>query len=182
MVQQVDNAGRTTTGPGAQQVPVSGGARAAAGGSYWQPEPANGYVTIHLTPETTLSATAAMGEQVVAPGGRVREHAHVDQEEIIFVLSGRGTALAEGVSHPMTPGTALFFRKGVRHAFVNDGDDDLHFAWTIMPGHGLHAFFAAIGRPRLPGQPAPAPFPRPADVLQVEAMTGFVSADPSARG
>jgi quercetin dioxygenase-like cupin family protein len=182
MGQQVDNAGRSMTSPGMRQVPISGGDRPAAGGSYWQPMPANGYVTIHLTPETTLSASAAMGEQFVAPGGRVREHAHVDQEEIIHVLSGRGTALVEGVAHAMTPGTALFLRKGVKHAFVNDGDTDLHFAWTIIPGYGLQAFFAAIGRPRLPGQAAPAPFPRPADVLDVEAMTGFVRADTSAGG
>jgi len=181
MVQQADDAGRTISGPHVQQVPVSGGERPVAGGSFWQPEPANGYVTIHLTPETTLSPAAAMGEQVVAPGGRVREHAHPDQEEIIHVLGGRGTALVDGVPYSMTPGTALFLRKGVRHAFVNEGDGDLHFTWTIMSGYGLQSFFAAIGRPRLPGQPAPPPFPRPADVSSVEAMTGIVAAASAGR-
>jgi hypothetical protein len=35
--------------------------------------------------------------------------------------------------------------------------------WTYLPP-GLDDFFAAIGRPRRPGEPAPEPFERPADV------------------
>ena len=148
--------------------------------SYWQPEPANGYVTIHLTPGDTGSGTAAMGVQCVAPGGRVREHAHVAQEEIIFVLSGRGTAVLDDGPRAMVPGSAFFLHPGQRHAFVNDGEEDLVFTWTIMPGHGLHEFFASIGRPRVPGTAAPAPFARPAEVAAIESRNGFVPPAPRA--
>ena len=43
----------------------------------------------------------------------------------------------------------------------------------MMPGgdDGLDDFFARIGRPRKPGEPAPEPFARPADVEQIEAAT-----------
>jgi len=143
--------------------------------SYWQPVPANGWVTIKLAPADTGSDTASMGEQCVAPGGHVREHAHPDQEEIIHVLEGRGTAVIDGVRHPMAPGDAFFLGKGVRHSFLNAGEGGLRFSWTIMPGRGLHEFFAAIGRPRRVDEPAPAPFERPADVLAIEARTGFAS-------
>jgi hypothetical protein len=37
----------------------------------------------------------------------------------------------------------------------------------------LDEFFAAIGRPREPGEPAPEPFARPADVHANEAKTGY---------
>ena len=41
----------------------------------------------------------------------------------------------------------------------------------------LEDFFEAIGRPKLPGQPAPEPFPRPADALRIEAETVFTKLD-----
>jgi hypothetical protein len=37
----------------------------------------------------------------------------------------------------------------------------------------LDYFFAAIGRPRRPGEPAPEPFERPADVHAIEARIGY---------
>lgn len=38
---------------------------------------------------------------------------------------------------------------------------------------GLDDFFARIGRPRKPGEPAPEPFPRPENVEQIERDTVF---------
>lgn len=46
------------------------------------------------------------------------------------------------------------------------------FLWLMMPG-GLEVFFERIGRKRQEGDAKPAPFPRPADVLQIEAQTVF---------
>ena len=146
--------------------------------SYWQPKPANGYVTIKLTPEDTGSNSASMGVQSVAPGGFVREHSHSDQDEIIYVLKGRGTAIIDGKRNAMIPGMAFFLPRIVRHSFINDGDEDLLFTWTIMPGHGLEEFFASIGKPRRPGDPPPDPFERPSDVAAIEARTGFAPGKP----
>ncbi len=53
----------------------------------------------------------------------------------------------------------------------------MSFVWFLMPG-GLEDFFAAIGRERVPGEP-PEPFPRPADVAEIEKRTVFGWADPS---
>jgi len=68
----------------------------------------------------------------------------------------------------------VFVGKGQRHSFVNDSDAPLTFFWLLMPS-GLEPFFAAIGRPRRPGEPTPAPFPRPDDVAQIEARTVFAT-------
>lgn len=156
-------------------------ASAAEERSYWQPKPANGYVTIKLAPEDTGSDTASMGVQSVAPGGFVREHAHTDQDEIICVLKGRGTAIIDGTRHAMSPGAAFFLPRTARHTFINDGDDDLLFTWTIMPGHGLLEFFSSIGKPRRPGDRPPEPFERPGDVAAIEARTGFAPGKPLPR-
>jgi hypothetical protein len=54
----------------------------------------------------------------------------------------------------------------------------LTFVWYFMPG-GLDDFFEQIGRPRQPGEPAPAPFPRPDNIAEIEARTVFGWTDKS---
>lgn len=154
---------------------------AGQGESYWQPVPANGYVEVMLAPRTVDSKRRfALGTQCVPPGGFVREHAHAEAEEIIHFTGGSGVAVVDGVEHAVAPGTTLFLGPGHRHKFVNTGAADLTFLWCITPS-GLEEFFAAIGRPRRPGETAPSPFARPDDVLAIEAATGFAGVAP-ARG
>jgi hypothetical protein len=43
----------------------------------------------------------------------------------------------------------------------------------VITPPGLEDFFKAIGRPRTPGEPAPAPFARPADVVAIERALGM---------
>jgi hypothetical protein len=105
------------------------------------------------------------GTRTVPPGGYVREHAHDRNEEVIYVVRGKGRAMVDGVEHRMSPGSAFFIGKNRRNVFINDGDEDLGWAWLIVP-NGLEEFFRLIGRARSPGEPAPAPFPRPDSVLE----------------
>ena len=44
--------------------------------------------------------------------------------------------------------------------------------WLISPA-GLEEFFAAIGRERTRGEPAPPPFERPTDVVAIERAVGM---------
>ena len=143
-----------------------------AGVSYWQPKPANGYATVKVSPDNCSSNQVTMGMQAVAPGCYVREHWHSRNEEILFCYEGRGTILVDGEPHAFVPGTTAFLGRWVRHKIINDGPDTLKFTWTFLPP-GLDEFFAGIGRPRRAGEPAPAPFERPAETLAVEHRTGF---------
>jgi gentisate 1,2-dioxygenase len=113
---------------------------------------------------------------VIAPGSYIREHVHPAQEELLFFFEGRGKAVIDGRSYPLQAGTTVYVGAGHRHKFVNLSlDQPLKMCWVMMPGgdQGLDDFFARIGRPRRPGEPAPAPFPRPADVERIEAETVF---------
>ena len=87
-------------------------------------------------------------------------------------LPGKARLLSTGVPHPFVPGTMVYAAPGVRHKIINDGPDELKMTWTHLPP-GLDDFFAAIGRPRRPGEPALEPFARPADVHAIEARTGY---------
>jgi quercetin dioxygenase-like cupin family protein len=142
------------------------------GPSYWQPVPASGHADPRLTPDRTGFPALAMGYQTIAPGGRVREHSHGDQVELQICFHGRGHVMVDGARHPLVPGTACFLGHGVKHEIVNDTSDDLVMLWVITP-HGLEDFFKAIGRPRTPGEPAPEPFARPADVVAIERALGM---------
>jgi quercetin dioxygenase-like cupin family protein len=142
------------------------------GPSYWQPVPANGHADPKLVPATTGFPTLAMGYQTIAVGGRVREHSHGDQVELQICFRGRGRVIVDGQSHPLVPGTACFLGHDVKHEIVNEGEDELVMLWVITPP-GLETFFQAIGRPRRAGEPAPAPFARPADVVAIERSLGM---------
>jgi len=151
------------------------------GREFWQPVPANGFVRCLLASQDFDAQTAfAMGTQTVAAGCFVREHLHPDNEEVIFVLQGTGEALLDGErTEPMQPGTCLFLGRNRLHRFQANDDAPMTFMWLMMPG-GLETFFARIGREKHPGEAAPAPFPRPADVLQIEAETVFGVVPPGA--
>lgn len=144
------------------------------GRQFWQPVPANGFVRCILaSQEFGGEAGFAMGTQMVDAGCYVREHLHPDNEEVIFVLEGSGEALLDGTTtEPMRKGTCLFLGRNRLHRFQASGDGPMTFMWLMMPG-GLETFFARIGREKHPGETPPAPFPRPADVLQIEAETVF---------
>ena len=163
------NAAGTAKGPGIVLQPEEGE-------SYWQPVWANGYSTVKISPKNgTLNL--AMGVQVIAPGGYVREHSHTPNQEILFCFEGKGTVLVDGVPHPFVPGTTVYAGPGVRHKIINDGPGELKMTWTYLPP-GLDDFFAAIGRPRNPGAPAPEPFaPR-----RCPRDRGSVGLRPAARG
>ena len=143
------------------------------GPSYWQPVPANGHADPKLFPGNTGFDGLSMGYQTIAPASRVREHSHGDQVELQICFRGSGRVMVDGVAHKLTPGTACLLGYGVKHEIINDSaDDELVMLWVIAPP-GLEDFFKAIGRPRVAGEPAPAPFPRPADVVAVERRLGM---------
>ncbi len=147
------------------------------GESFWQPVPANGYTEVQVSKRDSPQITGfSSGIQVIAPGCHIREHQHGAEEELLFFFEGTGKVLVNGVEHPLRPGTTAYLGPWNKHKIVNDGKNDLKMLWVLMPG-GLEDFFQAIGRPRTPGEPAPAPFPRPENVEQIERDTVFAGLD-----
>ena len=147
------------------------------GESYWQPVPANGYIR-NIFSQASVGARSnySMGTQTLPPGCFIREHTHARNEEVIYVVEGSGVARIDGVEYPIEQGSAVHVGMGRRHHFLNPGTKPMTFLWVMMPG-GLDRFFAEIGRLRTPGEPAPAPFPRPENIAEIEARTVFGWAD-----
>ncbi|WP_242540517.1 cupin domain-containing protein [Trinickia mobilis] len=149
--------------------------RAENAESYWQPIPANGHVAIHVAPHLVeMDKPIAVGTQTVGKGCYVREHAHDNNEEVLYFVRGRGKVVINGEqTFELAPGTTLFLGKGTRHTFINESDEEeLHFVWIMNPG-GLEVFFKQIGRLRTHGEPTPEPFARPENIAEIEANTVF---------
>ena len=143
--------------------------------SYWQPVSASGHIEVILAPHrVAMDHPIGLGTQTVAVGGYVREHAHDRNEEVIYMVSGKGRAVLDGENHPMAPGSAFFIGKNRRHMFINEGQEEMTFVWLIVP-NGLEDFFRLIGRPRQDGEADPEPFAQPVDVLQIERQTVFAA-------
>jgi quercetin dioxygenase-like cupin family protein len=143
------------------------------GDNYWQPVPANGHISVRVAPHrVAMQSPFALGTQTVPPGCYVREHLHPHHDEVLHFISGKGKAVIEGAEHRLEPGATIFIGKNRRHMFINDGTVDMHWLWLIQP-NGLEDFFREVGRPKLPGEPAPEPFARPADVAEIERRTAF---------
>jgi hypothetical protein len=58
----------------------------------------------------------------------------------------------------------------VQHKVQNTGSTQMRLLWMIAPA-GLEGWFRAIGRPRHPGDPLPAPFERPTDIADIQVRS-----------
>jgi quercetin dioxygenase-like cupin family protein len=145
--------------------------------SWWQPLPSRGHVSVALSPENTPYDGFSSGMQVLPPGCSVREHGHQRNHELLFIHAGTGTVTIEDDTHDLKPGSIVLLGRHARHFLVNTGDTDMHIFWVFMPP-GLEDWFAAIGRPRTPGDAMPEAFDRPDTVGDVQAKLRFVAPKP----
>ena len=69
---------------------------------------------------------------VLPPGSSIGCHTHETSSEVIYILSGVGKVLCEGVYEPLAPGACHYCPKGTAHSLINDSDGDLEFL-AIVP-------------------------------------------------
>lgn len=66
----------------------------------------------------------------VQPGASTPWHTH-DWEHEVFVLAGKGDAVAGSGKTPLQPGFTVFVAPNEQHQFVNSGSDVLRFICCI---------------------------------------------------
>jgi len=67
------------------------------------------------------------------PGSNPGTHVHSGEEEIIYVLSGRGETKVGGKIFPLEPGVAVFTEPGVEHGIKTLGDKPLVLISVFSP-------------------------------------------------
>ena len=66
------------------------------------------------------------------PGSSIGLHTHEDSSEILYVLSGVGTAILDGCEETLYPGDGHYCPKGHMHTLINRGSEDLIF-FAVIP-------------------------------------------------
>lgn len=69
------------------------------------------------------------------PHSSIGLHIHDTSSETIYILSGTGKVLCNGVYEPLSAGDCHYCPQGHQHSLINDGDGELRF-FAVVPQHG----------------------------------------------
>lgn len=67
----------------------------------------------------------------VLPGGKVPRHTHTDEEQVYYVLRGRGELELAGEIHALEPDTFVFIPLGSEHEVRNLGTEPLDYVYVV---------------------------------------------------
>lgn len=84
-----------------------------------------------LMAQMFFDGTTRIMHAVLEPGASIGEHKHEGNCEILFVVSGQGTIIDDGVASPIVAGQCTYCPEGHAHSLVNTGDVDLEFYATV---------------------------------------------------
>lgn len=91
-----------------------------------------------LGPENSASRNLTIGVAIFPAGSAPAPHVHPAQEEIVYVVSGRGRLVTPEETAALVPGTAVFIPVGLEHGTVNVADEPLElvsvFSPPVVPG------------------------------------------------
>lgn len=68
----------------------------------------------------------------LARGASIGLHCHETSSEIIFILSGTGKAVCDGLEESLSAGDCHYCPKGSEHTLMNVGKEDLCF-YAVVP-------------------------------------------------
>ena len=68
----------------------------------------------------------------LVPGATIGLHRHVPSSEIIFILSGKGKSICDGVEEFLSAGDCHYCPKGSEHCLINVGEENLCF-YAVVP-------------------------------------------------
>ncbi len=91
-----------------------------------------------LGPQNSAARNLAFGVAEFPAGTIAAPHVHAREEEIIFILSGRGAIVAGEQEIPLEPGVAVFIPPAIEHQIRVDGGEQLRlvtlFSPPVVPG------------------------------------------------
>ena len=68
------------------------------------------------------------------PGASIGLHTHESNYEVIYIVSGRGTMLCDGVEENLEPGVCHYCGEGHTHKLMNTGAEPL-VVFAVVPEH-----------------------------------------------
>lgn len=75
----------------------------------------------------------SVGMTIISPGDKTKYAAHETSEEIMYIISGRGEALIDGVKSKIYPDMLISLPIASMHQLINTGDESLKLLWVYSP-------------------------------------------------
>ena len=89
--------------------------------------------TYLVGPDNSSIRGMVFGTATFRPGEVAGPHRHDHEEEIIYILSGRGIFVAGGRAQPLEPGTTVFIHPGTEHEIRLAGAEPLKLVTVFSP-------------------------------------------------
>jgi len=86
-----------------------------------------------IGPEDGGCKNMILGVVSFPPDSDPGTHVHLAEEEIIYVLSGRGETKVGGKLYPLEPGVAVFVEPGLEHSVKTLGEEPLVLISVFSP-------------------------------------------------
>lgn len=86
-----------------------------------------------LGPQNSRAKNLVFGLAEFPGGTLAAAHSHAAEEEIIYILSGKGAIISGGQEVRLEPGVAVFIPPGLTHQIRADGDLPLKLVTLFSP-------------------------------------------------
>lgn len=96
----------------------------------YAPQPHERILKVLVSPDTVGSQKISVGLSIIDPGNSSTPHVHEGEEEVFYVVVGRGKVMLENKWFAISPGTAVYVKPGSLHQLLNIGDETLKVLWA----------------------------------------------------
>lgn len=87
----------------------------------------------YIGPANSSARNLTVGVATFPPGSTPPGHVHDAQEEVIYIVSGRGRLVTPAGTAALEPGTAVYIPIGLHHATESLGDEPLELVSVYSP-------------------------------------------------
>lgn len=86
-----------------------------------------------MSPKSHGVRNMSVGMTLLPLGSSSNLHVHKLEEEIWYVVNGRGTAIVGGEEMPIEADVTIYIPPGQEHQLVNKADETLKVLWIFSP-------------------------------------------------
>ena len=87
----------------------------------------------YVGPEINDAKNITVGFSVFPAGSAPEGHVHPTQEEVIYIVAGRGELVTPEGTVDLEPGTVVYIPIGLHHQTVSHGPDALEMVTSFSP-------------------------------------------------
>jgi quercetin dioxygenase-like cupin family protein len=124
---------------------------------------------LKVTPENSGSQHLVLGTETIKPGGKIRRHRHLHQDEILFLQTGSARVRLNDTDHHVRGGGTVFFPANTWVSLENTGQEDIDLIF-IFSAPGFERQMRCVSVPA----GAPSTTPLSDDELKACAEQGHV--------